>query len=184
MVPSPSTDHAHYASKQYQAQGLEGIWLLYPLTVFISAGTNVFEEILEQGLEPTLRLAVAERIAAITMFCKRASIYKGLSKPKAEDVTLSDMVGGTESINGVTVSVTEAALLDVLGCGLFAGGIGERHVWRHWTYAEFLAARYLFRHKLSIDQIGDLIFTSIKLDEETVESFHSLRDSLMVSRYG
>ena len=168
--------------KHYQrSKGLGGniVGLYYSYCLYLCREINVFRrDIGAKGLlEPTLRLAVAERIAAITMFCKRASIYKGLNEPEAEDVTLPDMAGGTESINGATTPVTEVALRDVLGTGLFAGGIGERHVWRHWTYAEFLAARYLIRHKLSIDQIGDLIFSRQELDEEGSRVIPQLKET-------
>ena len=149
--------------QQYQRpEGLGGniVELYRSYCLYLCREPSVFRrDIGATGLEPNLRLAVAERIAAITMFCKRASIYKGLNEPEAEDVTLFDMAEGTESANGAITQVTEAVLQDVLGTGLFAGGIGERHVWRHWTYAEFLAARYLIRNKLSIDQIEDLIYS-------------------------
>ncbi|MGA2467702.1 MAG: hypothetical protein ABSH06_25570 [Thermodesulfobacteriota bacterium] len=168
--------------KQYRRpEGLPGniVDLYYFYCLYLCRETSVFRrDIGANGLlEPTLRLAVAERIAAITMFCKRASIYKGLNELEAGDVTLSDMTGGTELINGATAPVTEAALRDVLGTGLFAGGIGERHVWRHWTYAEFLAARYLIRHKLSIDQIGDLIFNRQELDEKGSRVIPQLKET-------
>ena len=157
--------------QQYQRpEGLGGniVELYRSYCLYLCRETSVFRrDIGAKGLlEPPLRLAVAERIAAISMFCKRASIYKGLNEPDPEDVTLFDMTGGTESIDGAITQVTEAVLQDVLGTGLFAGGTGERHVWRHWTYAEFLAARYLIRHNLSIDQVGDLIFSRHKSDVE------------------
>ncbi len=151
-------------------EGLGGsiVELYRSYCLYLCQETSVFRrDIGVKGLlEPPLRLAIAERIAAITMFCKRASIYKGLSDPEADDVALLDIAGGTESINGTPTLVTEVALRDVLGTGLFAGGIGERHVWRHWTYAEFLAARYLIRYKLSSEQISDLIFSRQGFDEE------------------
>jgi len=130
-------------------------------------------------LEPSLRLAVAERIAAITMFCKRVSVYKGQDRGNTidEDVTLSDMEGGTESLDGASIPVTEAVLRDVLGTGLFAGGEGERHVWSHWTYAEFLAARYIIRHQIPIEQIRDLIFTQQEFDEEGSRVIPQLKET-------
>jgi hypothetical protein len=165
--------------KRPESLGGSIVELYHSYCLYLCQETSVFRrDVGVKGLlEPPLRLAIAKRIAAITMFCKRASIYKGLNEPEAEDVTLSDMAGGTESINGATVPVTEPALRDVLRTGLFAGGIGERHVWRHWTYAEFLAARYLIRHKLSIDQIGDLVFSRQELDEKDSRVIPQLKET-------
>ena len=120
-------------------------------------------------LEPSLRLAVAERIAAITMFCKRANIYTGPDETGAiphEDVTISDMAGGMESESGRNVLITESNLYEVLGTGLFSGWKEERFVWGHWTYAEYLAARFIIRHGVALDQIKDLIFIRQEFDEE------------------
>jgi hypothetical protein len=159
--------------KQYQqAEGLGGdiVELYERYCHYLCSEPSIFRrDIGATGLiEPSLRLAVAQRIAAITMFCKRASIYKGQNRGEIinEDITLSDMAGGMESVDGVSTLVTEAILRDVLGTGLFAGGEGERHVWSHWTYAEFLTARYIIRHQLSLEQIRDLIFTHQEFDEE------------------
>jgi hypothetical protein len=170
--------------KQFkEAKGLGGdiVELYERYCRFLCSEPNVFRrDIGATGLiEPSLRLAVAERIAAITMFCKRVSVYKGQDRGNTvdEDVTLSDMEGGTESLNGVSIPVTEAVLRDVLGTGLFAGGEGERHVWSHWTYAEFLAARYIIRHQVSIEQIRDLIFTQQEFDEEGSRVIPQLKET-------
>ena len=170
--------------KQYQhSVGLGGnlVELYDRYCHYLCREPNIFRrDIGATGLkDQALRLIVAERIAAITMFCKRASVYKGQNREETtdEDVALSNMAGGTESFEGVSTPVTEAILRDVLGTGLFAGGEGERHVWSHWTYAEFLAARYIIRHRLSLEQIRDLIFTQQEFDEEGSRVIPQLKET-------
>jgi len=113
-------------------------------------------------LLPDEKLALAERIAALTVFGKRAAIYQGQDgrdlNPE-EDLTVNDLIGGEESAGNRTFEVTPERIEEVLRTtGLFAGGIGARLVWSHWTYAEFLAAMYLIRHEVKPEQADQLLF--------------------------
>jgi predicted NACHT family NTPase len=105
------------------------------------------------------RLAIAERIAAVTMFGKRSAIFIGNDEAGAmlEDITISALAHGTEHISGHVVQVTPNVIREVIQTGLFTGRAGERMGWAHWTFAEFLAAQYVVRNKLSDGQITDLI---------------------------
>jgi predicted NACHT family NTPase len=110
-------------------------------------------------LNPDQRLAIASRIAAVTQLCKRFAVYTG---PEAdgvppEDVLIGDLTGGLErAVDDVEVS--ESALWEVLGTGLFSSRGADRLGWAHLTYAEFLAARYCTRRKMPVAQIRPLIF--------------------------
>ena len=91
------------------------------------------------------RLAIAERIAAVTMFGKRSAIFIGNDEAGAlpEDITINQLAQGSEHVEGHEVRVTPSVAREVIQTGLFTGRPGERMGWAHWTFAEFLAAEYL-----------------------------------------
>ena len=108
------------------------------------------------------RLAIAERIAALTMLCKKSTVYMGQhigGIRAADDLSLQDLTGQTESVGDLSFEVTADAVKETLNTGLFAGAGGtQRFAWSHWSYAEFLAAKYLYRHEIADDKIAGLLF--------------------------
>lgn len=110
---------------------------------------------------PDLQIrSIAERIAAVTMFCRRGSIYVGLNPEEArsEEIDRTILGAGVDLIDGSPVELTPAMVGETLDTALFSGRQARRLGFSHWTYAEFLAARFCQTRKLSIDQISDLIF--------------------------
>ena len=105
------------------------------------------------------RLAVASRIAAITVFSNRYAIWTGINRGDVpdEDTTIQELSGGTEDVDGVQFQVTEIAIKETLATGLFSSRGPNRMGWAHQTYAEFLAARYLAKHKMTLTQIMSLL---------------------------
>lgn len=105
------------------------------------------------------RLALAERIAIVTVFSKRSTI--SLAEDDVEefldDVKLSDISEGEELVDGRHVPASEANLREVLYTALFSGRGSQRQGWSHWSYAEFLAARFLSTRGFTGAQIRDLI---------------------------
>jgi len=106
---------------------------------------------LRGALDSAQRLAIAARIAALTVLSGRNSI---LAEPSAEiddeGVRLQDISGGSESAQGTSFAVSEAHVRETLMLtGLFhAGGTGNM-VWVHQNYADFLAAKRLERVPLA-----------------------------------
>jgi hypothetical protein len=106
-------------------------------------------------LRPHERLAIASRIAAVSMLCQCSLIQQGPRRgsPSEGAVQIHELLGAIEPTQHGDVAVTEAAIREVLGSGLFAphgtGCVG----WRHQTYAEFLAARFLKVRGLSTEQL-------------------------------
>lgn len=110
-------------------------------------------------LSPNHRIKIASRIAAISIFCGRATIFTGQSpSTDISDLTTSDLVGGTERILDEHFEVTESAVRDVLSTMLFTGRGPERLGFAHHTYAEYLASRYVARRELDDPQIESLLF--------------------------
>lgn len=106
------------------------------------------------------RLITAGRIAAVTLFAGKNAIWTGLDDGimPNEDLILTNLVGGVESIDGNLFEINESALRDTLSSGLFSSRGVHRVGWAHQTYAEFLAALYLTSHEVSQSQIASLLF--------------------------
>lgn len=114
------------------------------------------------ALSAEQRLAVASRLAAITVFSNRYAIWTSRDRgdvPEA-DVAIEHLYGGTETVLDQAFAVSETAIRETLDTGLFsARGPGEMG-WAHQTYAEFLAAQYVISHDLSLAQRNSLIIHS------------------------
>lgn len=105
------------------------------------------------------RMAVAARIAAITVFANRYAIWTSFDQGNVpeEDVMVQDLCGGNESINEDEFLVNEEAVRETLATGLFSSSGSNRLSWAHQTYAEFLASHYLVQSKATLTQILDLM---------------------------
>jgi hypothetical protein len=101
-------------------------------------------------LTASQRLEIAGRIGAMMQFSNRGTIWTGAGQSDMpdEDVPLECFVGGCEGEWPATTVVDLPAMEEVLGNGLFSA-LGLRRLgWSHQTYAEFLAAYHLKRHKV------------------------------------
>lgn len=107
------------------------------------------------------RLALARRLAAMSIFCGRPLLDKNpQTSDEAGTLSVFDrkVSTGSEPEDGTEVEVSAGRLEEVLGTGLFTGGEGGRMAWSHRTFAEFLAAGYLEAHPFSDEQVFDLFF--------------------------
>lgn len=122
-------------------------------------------------LSPQQRLAVASRIAAATMFGNRSAVWRGTNpaaKPSAE-VAIAELIGGTEPVDGGPgLYVTEGAIEETLGTGLFSARGPVSLGWAHQSYAEFLAALWIVQHELPIPQVDGLIRYQVPLDRRFI----------------
>lgn len=110
------------------------------------------------------RLRVAARIAAITIFSNKASIWVGTDTGEQieSDLLVSDIAGGFEKDKDrVDFHVTENGVREALAAtGLFTSRGMNRLGWQHQTYAEFLAAWYLDHLNLEDETILRLLRNS------------------------
>jgi predicted NACHT family NTPase len=111
------------------------------------------------NLEIEQRLIIASRIAAVTVFANRDAVWMEGDRGKipGEDVPYQELVQGYERADGRPFEANAAAIVETLGTGLFSSRGPSRMGWAHQTYAEFLAAWYLKRHNLNLEQILSLI---------------------------
>jgi predicted NACHT family NTPase len=116
------------------------------------------------------RLAVAARIAAITVFANRYAIWSGidLGDVPDEDVVIGDLYGRQEIVKDNSFEISEDAVRETLSTGLFVARGPNRLGWAHQTYAEFLAAQYLTRHNMPLAQIMSLVLSLGELDKKLV----------------
>ena len=119
-------------------------------------------------------LAVAARIAAITQYGNRYAIWKGIDIGDVpdEDITVSELAGGKEIVDGVAFEVTERALRETLDTGLFSSRGPNRLGWAHQTYAEFLAARFVIQNNMVLPQIKSLITHPADPENKLVPQLH------------
>ena len=105
------------------------------------------------------RLAVAARVAALTVFTGKQAIWTGPERAvqAEDDVLVRELAYGAESIGGQEFPVGEDAIEEVLNTGLFSARGPERLGWAHQTYAEFLAAHHLARRGVGTKQAMSLV---------------------------
>ena len=105
------------------------------------------------------RIIVAARIAALTVYGGKNAIWTGpvFGEVKKENLLLSDLVGGMETIDGYQFQINESALRETLSTSLFSSRGAHLMGWAHQTYAEYLAAWYLIHHEVSSKQIVSLL---------------------------
>ncbi len=109
------------------------------------------------------RMAIASRIAALTLFTNRSAIWTETEQGNMPDgdITIEQMCGGQDSadMNGLPkeFEVERPEIEETLATGLFsARGVG-RIGWAHQSYADYLAAKYLKDRKLELPQMMSLI---------------------------
>ena len=105
------------------------------------------------------RMAIVERIAALSVFCDR----RLLQHPNAADAPLPE--GTLTATEICSNDVTPAELREVLASALFGFQNPDVLAWTNWSYAEFLAAAWCISQKLTTASIRNLI--SVVGDEGT-----------------
>ena len=109
-------------------------------------------------LAPRQRFHIASRIAALSIFCGRQTIWIGAAADTLEGgLHLHDVLSGAEPIEGQDLTITEMMVREVLDTGLFSARGPECLGFAHQTYAEFLAAWYLQHRHMDASQMLSLI---------------------------
>lgn len=119
------------------------------------------------SLSPPQRLAVAGRLAALTLLCGKVGVWLGpeTARPSSEWLTVAEATGGSEQANDLPFTVTEAAVREVLqDTALFGAAAPDRLMWIHRSYAEFQAARYLLEHQVPTQQLRNLLWHPVSQD--------------------
>lgn len=108
------------------------------------------------------RLAVAARLAGMTLFTGAPAITIAPGGGDASDaLTIDSCAGGEEPASGTAVTVDRAAVEETLRSGLFTSRGDERLGWSHQTYAEYLAGCYLAAHGFALNQACQLLTSGV-----------------------
>lgn len=129
---------------------------------------------LNGSFTPEQRLAMASRIAAVTIFSNKYAIWTGIDRGNVpdEDTKIQELCGESENADGMQSQVTEIAIKETLASGLFSSRGLNRMGWAHQTYAEFLAARYLAKHQMTFTQIMSLLVHPGDNEAKLVRQLH------------
>ena len=125
-------------------------------------------------LDAKQRVSIASRMAALTIFTNRYAIWTAVDRGDVpgEDVTISELCGGKESVDANEFEVSEAAIREALDTGLFSSRGTDRMGWAHQTYAEFLAASYLIQRKMTPTQMMSVFVHAGASDGKLVPQLH------------
>ncbi len=120
------------------------------------------------------RMAVAARIAAVTIFANRIGIWSDpLGRPLPEGyVAVEDLYGDLEPIASRNVEVKHQFVHEALSTGLFKSPESGRITWAHRTIEEYLAAYFLAERAVGLDQIRSLLFHSSDPQHKLVPQLH------------
>ena len=120
------------------------------------------------------RLAVAARIAAVSIFANRYAVWTAVDQGEVpeEDVTVRELSSGREQARSDEFEVTENAVREALGTGLFSARGPNRLGWAHQTYAEFLATHYLVQRQMTLAQMMSLIVHPDDPEKKLIPQLH------------
>jgi len=123
------------------------------------------------ALDVGQRLAVASRIAAVSVFSAAPVILVNGGAASLGELTLESLAGGTETFGGNEFPVTESVLRETLRLGgLFQAAGANRLTWAHRTFSEFLAARYLREREVPVEAARTLLMPEGELVPQLVET--------------
>ncbi len=108
------------------------------------------------------RMAVAARVAYIMTFAGLSGIriIPPLGDLQDGEIARADLVGGSEAegdVGTTAFAVTDEALAETLGTGLFTARGPDRLGWAHRDYRDFLAAWYVSRSAIGAEQCMALL---------------------------
>jgi hypothetical protein len=103
------------------------------------------------------KIFAAERIAAFMIFCNKNSMNINGDESEFGDILLEEIIGGNEKSEFEVAEIGQQLVKCVISTGLFTLRGKDRMGWAHQTYAEFLAASYIYRNRLDEEQVFDLI---------------------------
>jgi hypothetical protein len=124
---------------------------------------------LKGSLTPDQKLIIAARIAAVMVFCNKASVWKDADGGNTErtDVYVSELSGSSETALNMEFSVTEESVRETLfRTGLFTARGPHRMGWAHQTFAEFLAAWYVAKHNLRTEEVLSLVKGPLDVNQQ------------------
>jgi len=120
------------------------------------------------------RLAAAARLAYLMVFTNRSEVWDSvdLADAPAGSLQFYECSGGTEDADGNPLPVSEPLFAEACSTALFSSRGPDRTECAHRPYAEFLAARYLTNHQLSLPQLMMLLLHAAASERRLIPQLH------------
>lgn len=120
------------------------------------------------------RMAVAARIAAVTIFGQKSAVWTAadFGNIPEEDVKIEELCGGVDIGGRGHFDVDAPAIEETINTGLFSSRGENRIGWAHQTYGEFLAAWHLFKLQMPVEQVLQLIVHAEDAGGKLVPQLH------------
>lgn len=103
------------------------------------------------------RRNLAEWTAVGTLFGKKSTIYSDGNWPEPTDLPIDELAAILTQNSHRSTTEVRSDIQEVLSTSLFSDAGPHRRTWSHWSFAEFLAARYLANSPLSNAQLLDVL---------------------------
>jgi hypothetical protein len=135
------------------------------------------------SLDVGQRLAVAQRISAALLLSGRAAVT---TRAVGGDVRTRELAGFVEedpdAAGDASFEVTTGALNEVLGTAFFVEMSSGRLGFWHRTLGEFLAAEYLVRHDMDVEQIMSLLTSADDADGQLIPQLREVAAWVVAER--
>lgn len=121
------------------------------------------------NLSPEQRMQIAGRIAAVMIFANKYAVWMDIDRGNVPevDVKLSEL-----RLHGEEQAPNEDALRETLSTALFSARGPQQMGWAHQTYAEFLAAWYLWQRGVTPRQFMSLLVHTGDNSRKLVPQLH------------
>ena len=121
-------------------------------------------------------LAIAARIAAVTIFANQNSIWTGLDNGDVPPNVLQfeKLRGGYERVSKDKFKVNAVAVKETLCTSLFSSRGPNLTGWAYQTYSEFLAAWYLVQSQMTLEDIKNLLIHPYGIEKRLVPQLHGV----------
>lgn len=104
------------------------------------------------------KTAIAERIAVATLIGGKAAVVFDDTHNLSEGEIGITQLHGKELVDDIQTKLGDGELVEVLNTGLFSSRGAGKIGWAHQTYGEYLAARYIYRHRFPWSFTKSLLF--------------------------
>jgi hypothetical protein len=151
-----------YVTKGALPNSITELYRLGILALATESNASRQEKLKVGRLTPNQRVALCERIAAVTTFCNRRVVTIQSNGGIQEDKEVAGQnLEGIERFESGNLDVNAYTLREVLDTAFFGWREAGKAEWDHMSHAEYLAAAYCARHKVPVADLKRLVMTSV-----------------------
>jgi len=122
---------------------------------------TTYKELERTGtLLPDQKLSIAAGIAAISIFCNNSKISKKAETSNENSITFDDIFE-SQNLKETSLGLTKENINEVLHSALFTYADSSTLTFRHKSYAEFLAAYYLYKKGVPLKVVQGFFYNDL-----------------------